>query len=677
MDLSTIRRKMDARQYLDPEEFRKDILLMLNNCFVYNPPDQVVHKAGKELKSYFENKWSKMPDEPVEPMDGASTSGMSSAPAVVKEEKREVVSPVMKAVPAKSTPSPSAMIASMKNIDEDDKIELVLLEVQAEQSRIQEVLTKLQHHGRELLQLKFKRREARVQGAPVPLLTQEMQASIKQSLGACSSTISSHPLSGMPSIPASAAPVPSLHRDMKQKKAGPGRPKSSGLPGAYVPDQVLPTPPVMAPRPQPVPVPSFPAVQPVVPAPDHQQVIHQQPAQMVPVVKSGRGRKPGSKNKPKVDPSKDMKHDEYDFNSEDDHSSEPMTYEEKKHLSLNINKLPGECLTRVVSIIESREQITDFNPEEIEIDFETLKAQTLRELEAFVKACLDKKSTKKPVAPKTTTELQTKRKELEERMKNLGGASQAPGKLTNGASTSKANPQAQGRPGRPTDGSSSESSIRPERQLELAQTQEISQTCARTPTTQNGLADLQNRNPACPSASSSAAAVNLAAQHMPALVDPKLAAQQHASNVMAKAAFASAAAAAATANKPKSIVHSGAALCFKPTTPIHQCGSNQGGGGLSNMAGWNSLTNKKLKMLMNCSENRHVKKSSSASNWEDSRAAVPTITLTGCQRAGRDQDNARKRKGAPQTGSHGPRGHDQSNRVDGQLRGEILRLPLF
>uniref|UniRef100_A0A915D1W9 NET domain-containing protein n=1 Tax=Ditylenchus dipsaci TaxID=166011 RepID=A0A915D1W9_9BILA len=154
---------------------------------------------------------------------------------------------------------------------------------------------------------------------------------------------------------------------------------------------------------------TFPTVQPVVPAPDHQQAIHQQPAQMVPVVKSGR----------------DMKHDEYDFNSEDDHSSEPMTYEEKKHMSLNINKLPGECLTRVVSIIESREQITDFNPEEIEIDFETLKAQTLRELEAFVKACLDKKSTKKPVAPKTATiKPQTKREELEEKIENLGGPSQ-------------------------------------------------------------------------------------------------------------------------------------------------------------------------------------------------------------------------------------------------------------
>ena len=108
--------------------------------------------------------------------------------------------------------------------------------------------------------------------------------------------------------------------------------------------------------------------------------------------KSGRGRKPGSKNRPKVEqPIKEQKRD-YEFNSEDERSHEPMSYDEKKELSHNINKLPGDRLTMVVGIIESREKIKDFNPEEIEIDFETLKPTTLRELEAYVKACMDKKN---------------------------------------------------------------------------------------------------------------------------------------------------------------------------------------------------------------------------------------------------------------------------------------------
>ena len=70
----------------------------------------------------------------------------------------------------------------------------------------------------------------------------------------------------------------------------------------------------------------------------------------------------------------------------------PMSYEEKRQLSLDINKLPGDKLGRVVHIIQSREpSLKNSNPDEIEIDFETLKPSTLRELERYVSSCLRKK----------------------------------------------------------------------------------------------------------------------------------------------------------------------------------------------------------------------------------------------------------------------------------------------
>jgi len=51
----------------------------------------------------------------------------------------------------------------------------------------------------------------------------------------------------------------------------------------------------------------------------------------------------------------------------------------------------------VVHIIQSREpSLKDSNPDEIEIDFETLKPSTLRELEAYVMSCLKKKPRKPP-----------------------------------------------------------------------------------------------------------------------------------------------------------------------------------------------------------------------------------------------------------------------------------------
>ncbi|NXJ40838.1 BRD2 protein, partial [Ciconia maguari] len=98
-------------------------------------------------------------------------------------------------------------------------------------------------------------------------------------------------------------------------------------------------------------------------------------------------------------------------------------------LSLDINKLPGEKLGRVVHIIQSREpSLRDSNPEEIEIDFETLKPSTLRELERYVLSCLRKKprkpyseTMKKPVG-KTKEELALeKKRELEKRLQDVSG----------------------------------------------------------------------------------------------------------------------------------------------------------------------------------------------------------------------------------------------------------------
>ncbi|XP_047729390.1 bromodomain testis-specific protein [Prionailurus viverrinus] len=105
---------------------------------------------------------------------------------------------------------------------------------------------------------------------------------------------------------------------------------------------------------------------------------------------------------------------------EDDANAKPMNYDEKRQLSLDINKLPGDKLGRVVHIIQSREpSLRNSNPDEIEIDFETLKASTLRELEKYVAACLRKR----PLKPhgkkimKSREEFQSqKKRELEKRL---------------------------------------------------------------------------------------------------------------------------------------------------------------------------------------------------------------------------------------------------------------------
>merc|ERR1739846_99438 len=82
------------------------------------------------------------------------------------------------------------------------------------------------------------------------------------------------------------------------------------------------------------------------------------------------------------------------IDTDDETKVVPMTYDEKRQLSLDINKLPGDKLGKVVQIIQQREPaLRDSNPDEIE--FETLKPSALRALESFVATSLRKRPRKK------------------------------------------------------------------------------------------------------------------------------------------------------------------------------------------------------------------------------------------------------------------------------------------
>mmetsp|Transcript_37557 Transcript_37557/g.77085 ORF Transcript_37557/g.77085 Transcript_37557/m.77085 type:complete len:225 (-) Transcript_37557:404-1078(-) len=76
----------------------------------------------------------------------------------------------------------------------------------------------------------------------------------------------------------------------------------------------------------------------------------------------------------------------------------PMSYEEKRELSANMNKLPGKKLGNVVQIIHDRNhrilQPTSEDPDEIEIDIDKIDDATLRYLDKFVKEALAKKKKK-------------------------------------------------------------------------------------------------------------------------------------------------------------------------------------------------------------------------------------------------------------------------------------------
>uniref|UniRef100_A0A914ZXU8 NET domain-containing protein n=1 Tax=Parascaris univalens TaxID=6257 RepID=A0A914ZXU8_PARUN len=98
----------------------------------------------------------------------------------------------------------------------------------------------------------------------------------------------------------------------------------------------------------------------------------------------------------------------------------PMNREDKRRLSLDINRLPEDKLNTVVGIIKSHEGLPDCDADEVEFDIETLKPSTLRDLEAFVAACLKKKP-RKPYTPKSQEDVDNRKRELEEKIRGLGG----------------------------------------------------------------------------------------------------------------------------------------------------------------------------------------------------------------------------------------------------------------
>ncbi|NXJ85803.1 BRDT protein, partial [Trogon melanurus] len=111
--------------------------------------------------------------------------------------------------------------------------------------------------------------------------------------------------------------------------------------------------------------------------------------------------------------------------SEDEDGAKPMNYDEKRQLSLDINKIPRDKLRKIVRIIQSGEpSLRNSNPDEIEIDFQTLKTSTLREVEKYVASCLWKKPAKQQAKKPTKLkeQLNSERKqELEKRLLDVNG----------------------------------------------------------------------------------------------------------------------------------------------------------------------------------------------------------------------------------------------------------------
>ncbi|XP_066509562.1 bromodomain-containing protein 3-like isoform X1 [Hoplias malabaricus] len=343
MDLSTVKKKMDGREYPDAQSFAADVRLMFSNCYKYNPPDHEVVAMARKLQDVFEMRFAKMPDEPAEP----SSPGAVSATAVV----------------SKSTgSSESSADSSSSSSDSEEERATRLAELQEQQ------ITKDHPKG------------YRAGGKNGCAKHFQLKAVHEQ-------------LAALSQGPVSKPKKKKEKKEKEKKKKDKEKDKDKSKAKVVVEEEKK--------------------------TKSSQQNKQTQP-------KKSSTRKPNSTSTTRQ-PKKGGKPSAANCES-DEEEALPMSYDEKRQLSLDINRLPGEKLGRVVHIIQSREpSLRDSNPDEIEIDFETLKPSTLRELERYVKSCLQKKQ-RKPLpgtgkkSAKTKEELvQEKKKELEKRLQDVSG----------------------------------------------------------------------------------------------------------------------------------------------------------------------------------------------------------------------------------------------------------------
>ncbi len=61
MDLSTLKRKLEHKEYPDSSVFLQDWKLMMKNCVTFNPVGTMVYVAGQDMQRVFEEKWKGLP----------------------------------------------------------------------------------------------------------------------------------------------------------------------------------------------------------------------------------------------------------------------------------------------------------------------------------------------------------------------------------------------------------------------------------------------------------------------------------------------------------------------------------------------------------------------------------------------------------------------------------------
>jgi len=381
IDLGSVRRKLESDQYADYKDVHADVTLMFKNCYLYNPTTHSVVKMAKKLEIIAEKRWkdfmeSISGDDPNEVLDSDNES----------EESGQSVQP------QRPTPTAPSKQPATKHLSSKAVPNLPKPQVKTEPDVPDPATSDLDDTTSS---------SSKVESNPMASEDDGEDEEFEKELSYISTRIEAirNELKEL-----------TARQEILMKKDELRRGKSSGLvrqPSISRTGRVIkPTESAKAWQEQ-KDMPTNAPIASVAP-----EVIQNTPKSAPKKTKPKSEKKPVNTNKPQPK-SRVPSFDE--AMSEED---QKMSYDEKRKLSLDINRLPKDKLCKVVSIIQKHEPLLkDTKPDEIEIDFETLRPITLRALEHFVKNCLRKdrakQDKKRELATKEKMRVENSRKDLE------------------------------------------------------------------------------------------------------------------------------------------------------------------------------------------------------------------------------------------------------------------------
>ncbi|CAF3000387.1 unnamed protein product [Rotaria sp. Silwood2] len=414
MDLGTVKRKLESREYATADEFATDVRLIFNNCYLYNGPQTDVVAMCKKVEQMFEDRFAKLPadvstthiDIDPSPSNIRNNNGLlqsSSSSSSTRKRKRHSSKHNSSAGGHTSsliTSSDDGLSSDDSSDDVDNNRENTLQQLYSLQEQVKVIgntLTYLIQQTNDRITLRYKRKMKRHQvkdGHPgsLPLTSTNESNRLPNSSPTHSSLLSPNIFNvvqgtSMNPMPPTATRNPSTVA-MTTKKTTPSLASLLTSNTQITPNGIsqFNNAPLDAYNSGDI-------------SPPKQMKATKNTTNKTNVNKGSeqarRGPAPGTTGVKRTAKKNTTTPPSSMFDIQSEENSRPMTYDEKRQLSIDINNLPSEKLGPVVEIIYKREpSLRDSSRDEMEIDFEILKPSTLRELESYINHVMKRKPNK-------------------------------------------------------------------------------------------------------------------------------------------------------------------------------------------------------------------------------------------------------------------------------------------